>query len=100
MKIDKQRVWKALGIGVLLTLPILYVYVAGEGSEDAVLNTMASTLMTPAMILAMPLLLLAPFFEHPDTYVLGAFFYIIPILSVIFYAACTYGTLSFLAKKK
>lgn len=99
MKIDKNRVWMALGIGVLLTLPILYVYVAGDGNEDTVLNAMASALMTPAMLLGTPLLLLAPLFEDPDRYVLGAFFYSIPFLSIVFYTVCAYGTLSLMNKR-
>jgi hypothetical protein len=100
MKVDKNRAWKALAIGALISLPILLVFLMGESLEGKVIDSLASVLMVPAMILAFPLLLLAPLFERPDTYVLGAYFYAIPFLSVAFYAVCAYGALVLLEKKK
>ncbi len=100
MNINKKRVWYALGIGFFVSLPILYVYLVGEVPEDTIMDTLAGVLMTPAMLLAMPLLFLAPFFENPDWYVLGVFFYIIPFLSVTMYALLGYAGLALTAKKK
>lgn len=100
MKYNRKRLLWSLGIGFVIMLPILYVYGFGEGSEDTVVNSIASVLMMPAMLIAMPLLLLAPFFSNPDKYVLGAFFYSIPFLAAIFYTACAYGVLPLIAKKK
>jgi len=100
MKIDKKRLLWSLGIGFALTIPILYVYAWGDGSEDTLINAAASILMVPAMILAMPSLFLAPLVADPDRYVLGVFFYSIPFISVAFYTLCGYGVLSLIAKKK
>lgn len=100
MKYNQKRMLWALGVGFVLTIPILCVYVWGEGSEDTLINAAASMLMAPAMVLAIPLLLLAPFVADPDRYVLGAFFYSIPFLSVAFYSLCAYGILSLIAQKK
>ncbi len=92
--------WFALGIGLLLMAPILYVYGLGDGSEDTLINSIASIMMVPGMILTMPVLLLAPFFSDPDRYVLGAFFYTMPFVSFALYSFCTYGVLSLIARKK
>lgn len=100
MKYNQKRALRSLGVGLVLTIPILCVYVWGEGSEDTLIDAMAQALMTPAMVLAMPLLLLAPFVADSDRYVLGAFFYAIPFVSVVFYALCAYAVLSFIPRKK
>lgn len=100
MKIEKNRAWKALGIGLVLILPILYMYVPGGGSESTLNNVVASMLVFPAMILMMPVLLLKPFVSDPDTYILGAYFFSIPFLSFALYSLGAYGVLSLIARKK
>ncbi len=107
MKIDKKRAWKALGIGVLISLPISLAYVLGESLEDTVLNTVGMVLVAPVALLAAPALIFAVWCVKysgssvdPDSYLLATYFYAIPFLSVALYVVCAYGVLTFLAKKK
>lgn len=107
MKIDKKRAWKALGIGVLISLPISLVYIFGESLEDTVFNAIAMVLIAPVALLMAPALIFVVWCVSysgstvdPDSYLLATYFYAIPFLSVAFYAVCAYGVLTFLAKKK
>lgn len=100
MKYDRARVLWSLSIGVFLTLPMLFVYVFGDGMSELPVEEVARFLATPAIILETPLLFLAPLVEDPDRYVLGTFFYSIPFVNAAFYAFCAYAILPLIHKKK
>ncbi len=100
MAFDQKRAWKALGVGILITLPLMYVYFTGEGTGNAVIDVVASTLMMPAMIFTMPLYYLILFIEYPDRDALDSFYYIIPFFNVLFYAVLAYGIFMILEEKK
>ena len=100
MKVDRARFLKSLGMGALVSLPILLVYLFGSSLEDTLVSVISEVLIAPAMLLGTMVFLLAPMVSDPDRYVLGAYFYSLPIISIAFYSAIAYAGFSFATKRK
>lgn len=100
MKIDRTRLWKSLGIGALVSLPIFLVYLLGSSLEDTVISVISEIVIAPAMIIGTVVFLLVPVVSDPDRYVLGTYFYALPFISVCFYSVIAYVGFTFAAKKK
>ena len=100
MKINFQRLTVSLLVGLVIASPILLNYVFGTGLEDTFIEALASAVAIPAMFLLMILFPLAWIVPDPDTYVLGVYFLLIPVGSILFYGACAYAVALLITRKK
>lgn len=100
MTIEQTRLWRSLGVGALISLPIFLVYLFGGSLEGTFISVISEIVIAPAMLIGTVIFLLVPLVSDPDRYVLGTYFYALPFISLCFYSAIAYIGFTFAAKRK